>query len=114
MKQCGKTFDEDCISCFETTKQSPCDATLQFALGLTVGTVYYLWVVDKFANVYREQITVIAGGIVRPTLTEYPDGYFNEFAGAYKLFLSTDAAGLATVNFTIAGTIYSCLIFEIV
>jgi len=113
MKQCGKTFEPDCISCYETTKSSPCDATLQFALGLTVGVSYYLWVTDKFANVYREQITVIAGGIVRPTLTQYPDGYFNEFAGPFRLFLTTDAAGANTVSFTLSGTAYTCIIFEI-
>lgn len=114
MKQCSKTFDVDCDVCYETTKSSPCDATLQFALGLTVGVTYYFWVIDKFANVYREQLTVIAGGIIRPTLTQYPDGFFNEYAGIFKAFLTTDAAGANKVNFTISGTTYNCIIFEII
>lgn len=114
MKQCGKIFSQDCSICYETTKGSPCAKTLQFALGLTVGTVYYFWIIDKFANVYREQLTVIAGGIIQPDLEKYPDGYFNEYAGIFKAFLTTDAAGANRVNFTISGTTYNCIIFEIV
>ncbi|GEM_PF-5782440 len=112
-KLCNTEPTLDCLTCYETTKQSPCVATLLFDLDLTVGVSYYLWVVDKFYNVYREQVTVTAGGIITPNLANYPDSFFNENAGYFWCYLTTDIAGLNKVTFTLAGTSYKCFIFNI-
>ena len=109
---CGFTIPMDCNICYETTITEPCaNNTINFQLNLTPGNQYYLWVIDKFKNVWRDQITVQSDGSINITISDYPNGLFNKNAGIFKIFLSTDLSGLNVVNFTINSVSYSCYIF---
>jgi len=111
---CGHTIVLDCLTCYEFDKSSPCVQTLAFDLDLTAGVSYYFWVIDKFGNAYRETVTVAVGGVIVPNLANYPSSFFNEFAGVFRCYLTTDAAGANKVAFTLGGVSYECFIFEIV
>lgn len=60
--------------------------------GLTVSTPY-LWVTDKFGNQYSAQVTVADDGSFVIDPSQFPEGMFNEHAGAFDLFLSSDEEG---------------------
>jgi len=91
----------------------PCNGFLFVDVNLTPTAVYYFWVIDKFKNVYMEEITVLGDGSFGLDLTEYPDGFFNVNAGIFQAFLTTDLAGANKVTFTIVDD-YECMIIEII
>jgi len=111
-KICNKQFVANCDTCFEMVLGKPCNGFLFIDVNLTPTSVYYFWVIDKFKNVYREPITVLGDGSFGLNLAEYPSGFFNEYAGTFMAFLTTDLAGANKITFTITDS-YTCMIFNI-
>jgi len=110
MSICDTNFSVDCATCFEVSRA---DNDLNFIYGLTPTTQYYLWIIDKFRNNYRELITSGADGSFDITLTDYPSGMFNKYAGDFEVFLSSDIDGLNVVNVIVATVSYPCVILSI-
>lgn len=109
---CSLRFPMDCDACYETIIIEPCaDTTINFQVGLPAGQQRYLFVIDKFKNVWRNLITVKPDGSIDLTLTDYPDGLFNKYSGFFRVFLSTDDQGQNIVDLTINGNLYLCIIF---
>jgi len=110
MSICENNIDIDCTTCFEVSRA---DNDLNFIYGLTPSTQYYLWIIDKFRTNYRVLITSGVDGSFDITLTDYPSGMFNKYAGDFEVFLSTDIDGLNLVTMTIATVSYTCLVLSI-
>jgi hypothetical protein len=110
MNICDTKFDIDCSDCFEVIRA---DDNLNFIYGLTPSTQYYLWIIDKFRANYRVLITSGVDGSFDITLSDYPSGMFNKYAGDFEVFLSTDVEGLNVVDLTINAVSYSCVVLAI-
>ena len=112
-KLCNVTVEADCDVCYYTTVESPCDTPIEFETDLVAGAVYYLWLVDKFDNVYRHGIIIEAGGVIPVDVDEYPEGFFTNHSGVFRIFLTTTTSQSSRIDFEIGSTEYSCITFEI-
>lgn len=110
MALCDIDIDVNCDECYEVSRA---DNDLNFIYGLTPSTQYYLWVIDKFRNVYRNLFTSGVDGSFDITLSNYPNGMFNKYAGVFELFISTDMDGADVVPLTIYATEYNCILLSI-
>lgn len=112
MTICSENITQNCDVCYEVSRA---DTDLTFVYGLTPTTQYYLWVIDKFGTSYKVLITSGADGsfTLDPSNSAYPSGMFNEYAGDFELFISTDADGDNVVALTIYATSYNCVILTI-
>jgi len=109
---CGLSLPIDCDTCYETVIIEPClDATINFPLNLTPAASLYLFVIDKFRNIWCDLITVNSDGGIDIVVADYPDGLFNKNAGIFRIFLSTDITGSDVVDITIGSETYPCLVF---
>ena len=109
---CEDDFSVNCDECYEVSRA---DDDLTFDYGLTPLTNYYLFVIDKFRNVYSELITTDGSGAftINPSSVVFPNGMFNQYAGDFEVFLATDSEGANVVSFTLYATVYNCLILSI-
>lgn len=110
MSICNENIDVNCDECYEVSRS---DSSLNFIYGLTPSTQYYLWVIDKFRNVYKNLFTSGVDGSFDIDLTDYPDGMFNPYAGDFEVFISSDVAGDTVIPLTVYATPYNCLILTI-
>lgn len=110
MSICDENIDVNCDECYEVSRA---DSSLNFIYGLTPSTQYYLWVIDKFRNVYRNLFTSGVDGSFDIDLADYPSGMFNQYAGDFEVFISTDVDGSNIVAMTVYATPYNCLILSI-
>lgn len=112
MSICDTEIESVCDECYEVSRS---DSDLTFIYGLTPTTQYYLWVVDKFRNSYWKLITSGADGsfTIDPSDGTYPNGMFNQYAGDFEVFISSDLAGENRVNLTIYATTYTCVVLTI-
>ena len=108
MSICDDTFDPSCETCYEVSRA---DNDLVFIYGLTALTQYYLFVIDKFNNVYKVLFTSGADGsfTIDSTNSAYPSGLFNIYAGAFEVFIASDVDGTTVIPLTIYATNYNCL-----
>jgi hypothetical protein len=104
----------DCSTCYYTTV-CYCSNSLTIYAGLTPGKNYYLWVRDKFQNIYNDTVTIAANGSFIITFSHFPTGLFNYSAGCYDVFLTTDSQGQNPVSMSnlYPSKIYKCIIFDI-
>ena len=112
MKICSPTVDRGCDVCEKLTFASA--TTINVLAGLTPANTYYLWVIDKFKNVYRDIVAIAGDGSFSIVISNYPDKMLNEYAGSFYLFLSSDVNGTAIIPMTFNAVSYKCLIFDIV
>lgn len=84
------------------------------AAGLAPGS-YHLWVRDKFLHLYTYTFTVSGGGsgsfVIDPD--QFPEGYFNQYAGAFDVWVSTDSGGLDVVGINLQSPPCPCLTLNI-
>lgn len=111
MGQVCITVPETCDECYsmELTTAS----SFNIPAGLTPAATYYLWVRDKFGNLYQDTIVVNGDGSFDIQTGDFPDGLFNIYAGAFTVFLSTDTEGLELVPMNFSMTMWSCLQFTV-
>lgn len=108
---CSIEIPQGCSVCYEASFTNA--STIDTGISLPAGS-YYLWIRDQFGNLYNDPITIASNGndaIINTA--NFRGGMFNQYAGAMDLFISTDSGGQDLASFTISGTSYNCLIFEI-
>ena len=110
MAVCDIEIDLDCSNCYEVSRAS---SSLNFLVGLTPSTAYYLFVEDKFDNIYRVLITSGADGSITIDPASFPGSLFNKFAGVFTVVVSTSLTAETTSTLTIGGTAYSCISLSI-
>lgn len=100
----------DCSICKELTKAY--NTSINIAAGLTPAANLYLWITDKFGNQYRVIVTIANDGSFNILTSLFPAGMFNQYAGKFDLFLTSDINGTTVVpmNFT---TPFNCLKLKI-
>jgi len=109
---CNFIVPIDCDICSEQIIIEPCtNSVINFQVGLIPSTQLYLFITDKFKNVWRDKIKVKSDGSIDLALNNYPLGIFNKHSGFFKIFLSTDNQGTNIINLTINNNIYLCIIF---
>ena len=99
-----------CDYCYST--MSYCDLTdINLSVGLTNsgGSTAYLWIKDKFENLYRDFITINSDGSVDINTNNFPDGMFNYTFGPTLMFLSSDIDGNSLIDMNILSITYSCV-----
>ncbi len=101
----------DCSICKELTKAY--NTSINIAAGLTPAANLYLWVTDKFGNQYRIIVTVAGDGSFNISTSLFPAGMFNQFAGSFDLFLTSDINGTTVVDMIFTSTHYKCLKLKI-
>lgn len=112
MSICDQIFPANCDECYEVSRA---DNDLIFNYDLDPSTQYYLWIIDKFNNSYRKLITTGIDGsfTIDPSDAVYPSGMFNQYAGDFEVFITSDLEGTTKISFTIYATEYNCLILTI-
>lgn len=112
MSICDDDIVKNCDVCFEVSRS---DTDLTFIYGLTPTTQFYLWVIDKFQTNFKVLFTSGADGsfTIDPTNAVYNAGMFNEFAGEFEVFISTDVDGVNVVTMTLYGTNFDCVLLAI-
>lgn len=103
-----------CNTCFTDwiCKCVPYNDFIEVRSLLTPATEYYYKITDKFDAVYSGSVTSTADGYLEIPIANFPDGYFNEFAGTFNLQVFTDADFCNQVDIPLVGT-YPCVTIEI-
>lgn len=101
--------DPPSLDCDECKELSQLLSNLVIAAGLAASTAYYIWVVDKFGNIYRDQYITNGAGSFTLLNSNYPDGFFNPYAGAFTLITTMDQAGTVIVPMVFSAVDYNCV-----
>ena len=108
---CDLNISLNCDSCFETAKAY---GNLTFPVGLAPTNTYYLFVIDRFGNVYRQIVTIAGDGSFTIDSAGDPSGLYEGSSGeSLQLFLSSDINGSNFVLLTINATSYNCIMFAV-
>lgn len=102
-----------CASCYEL-EASYCPSSITLPVGLAPAATYYMFVRDRFDNIYRDQVTINASGNIEMDLTAYPTGFFAYEMGVIEITLSQFADGTVpiTLNTTPSATCISLTVAE--
>lgn len=112
MKFCGCQNTVDCSNCLNYSV-AYCPPTLINIpiTNLTNGTSYYLWIIDKFNNAYRDTVTGNLNGSFDINQVNFPTGMFNNGFGKRDVFL-TDLSG-NNVQMNYGGNTYNCIMLKV-
>lgn len=109
----SKYFDNisSCGSAYNYTLPACPDSDESFVVkaGLANNTLYYWYIEDKFGAVYTGSATSDGSGFLSIPLADFPEVYFNEYAGTFILWLQTSISASTPVNLTFSGTVYECI-----
>jgi hypothetical protein len=100
---CGSFYNFTLPACPDS------DESFVIKAGLTPATLYYWYIEDKFSNVYTGSATTDVSGFLSIPLADFPEAYFNEYAGTFILWLQTSISASSPVNLTFSGTVYECI-----
>jgi hypothetical protein len=84
-----------------------CFATLNIKTELSANTSVYLWVRDKFGNLYRDPIMTEYDGAIIIVSDDFPDGLFH-LPQIFDLFVTSDING-STVLPMFSSPTYNCI-----
>ena len=76
-----------CTTCYSLTLPA-CEDSITIPSDLTPGT-YYVWVEDRFAIKYVQEVTVGVDGVVTVNATAFQAGMFTANSGHYIFTIST-------------------------
>ena len=99
-----------CDICYEQTTLTDCDA-LTLTTGLADAT-YWFTIIDKFGKGWTNQYAVV-GGDITLLLSNYSDGFLNQYAGKYEIFAHTVETVYTRLTMTIDATSYECILFDV-
>ncbi len=85
------TIVVNCDECKEVLSDV-CFTSLNIKTELAASTSVYMWVRDKFGNLYRELIMTEYDGAIIITSDDYPDGLF-QLPQIFDLFVTSDEDG---------------------
>lgn len=69
---------------------SNCSDTIDVNVTLTPETSYDVIITDKFQNQYKKTYTTDENGYLQLDVNDFPDGFFNQYAGDFKLEVFTN------------------------
>lgn len=99
----------DCSDCFDMNVSYCPSSPININAGQTPAIQIYLWVRDKFGNLYNDFVTVNGDGSVDIDLTHFPKGMFTPEFGSVDMFLTSDADGKLVLPM---GTLYPAETFN--
>ena len=82
------------------------------ALGLTPDEDYWWIMEDKFGHIYSDVVTTDSEGAFIISADEFPDGFFNEFAGQMVLEVKGNPYYCEAVTFTVCGVEYNRIVID--
>jgi len=107
----------DCSSCWVYNLSTTCAPNIINipSSNLINGTTYYLWIVDKFNNVYKSTAIGQANGSfnISQTDSNFPIGLFMGGVGKRDIFLTTDSIGNDEQPLIYGAVSYNCVILGI-
>jgi len=109
---CQESVELTRDTCYELSKEV-C-GPININPGLTPADSYYLQIIDKFVTRYTQQVVIKDDGSFDVDTTLLPDGYFNQYAGKFELYLSTSSEGTDYIDMTFEEEVYKCVILSIV
>lgn len=71
-----------CQTCFNV-EVPECPSSILLKAGLQANTAYYIWITDKFGEVYKQSCTSDANGSVLLSVSGIPTGTLNRHAGNF-------------------------------
>lgn len=100
-----------CDSCYQIFF-SYCPSSLTFHTSFSMVESLYVWLQDKFGNVYMQPLTTNVDGTFTLDMSQYPNGMFNYNAGFFYMYLTTDYLGkdLVTIPYGVSPAL-SCIVF---
>jgi hypothetical protein len=103
-----------CTTCFTDwiCKCVPYNDFIEVRSLLTPATEYFYKITDKFNAIYSGAVTSTADGYLEIPIADFPDGYFNEYAGNFTLEIYTDADLCNRVQIPLVSS-YECVTIEI-
>jgi len=104
---------ESCSECYQYSLSQYPDS-IQIIGGLDANTDYYIWITDKFNNIFcTDSIATDADGSITlddAILSVLPTGLFCKDAGAFKIEAKpVDAYYSGVSQFTFSGVTYDCI-----
>lgn len=99
-----------CTTCYPLTLPD-CPDSFDLETDLGAGT-YYVWVKDRFAVKYVQQVTVGVGGSFTVDATAFPAGMFTANSGHYIFTISTSETEDTQETFTIDAADYDCWLIK--
>ena len=104
---------QNCSECYQATLSQFPD-TITIVAALSPNTPYYIWVTDKFNNIYStDRITTDSSGSIvldAETIGLFPVGWFCKDAGAFMFEAKPIAPYYSeTGSFTFGGLTYPCI-----
>ena len=104
---------ENCSSCYEFSLTQFPDS-IQIVGGLDANTDYYIWITDKFNNIFcTDAIETDADGSItidNAILAVLPTGLFSKDAGKFKIEAkAVDAYYAGVSQFTFNSVTYDCI-----
>lgn len=84
---------------------------MTFPVGLTPSEDYKAIISNHFNQKYSVDVTADSGGAITIPYLDFPEGFFNPYAGFYTLEV-TDTVGTAQ-TLTVMYTGYDCVSFDI-
>lgn len=110
-KVCNIEIPEDCESCYLYTLNL---SDLIISSGIAANTTYYVWIIDKFGNIFRDQYNTDNNGNFILDEKNYPDNMFNKFSGNFRMFISSDIDGNNIIPMTWYFQNFNCVILNFV
>lgn len=80
--------------------------------GLVPLTDYYWILTDKFQHVYSEAVTTDADGRFVISAADFPEGFFNEYAGEMELVIKGHPYYCETLGFVFCDAFYDLFVLE--
>ena len=111
MPQSCNIIPADCSVCFRI-ETLICPNRLLIPTGISSGTQLYLWLRDKFQNLYYDLIIIDGFGTAILDPGNFPAGLFN-IPGFLDMFLTSDVDGSNVVPMQISSVEYNCVIIEV-
>lgn len=100
-----------CDICYHYVGEA-CQGTYEIPTGLSAGT-YTLVLEDQNGNVYMDTAAVAGAGSGHPvtiTVSDYPDGMFNQWSGSYEIYFTDGGFDGTQKTLSIAGKEYPCIL----
>ena len=89
-----------------------CTDGFTVALGLTPNAYYWWILTDKFGHVYSEVVTADSEGAFIISADDFPDGFFNQFAGPMELKVKGNPYYCEPLTFMICDIAYSRIVID--